>query len=51
MLKALFGTAVVSDVTQLHNLFDELQSNQENIVHSCNRPTSGMRCLLPLLLP
>jgi hypothetical protein len=28
MLKALFGTAVVSDMTQLHNLFDELQSNQ-----------------------
>jgi len=26
MLKALFGTAVVSDVTQLHELFDELQS-------------------------
>ena len=24
MLKALFGTAVVSDVTQLHDLFDEL---------------------------
>jgi hypothetical protein len=28
MLKALFGTAVVSDMTQLHNMFDELQSNQ-----------------------
>jgi len=33
-LKALFGTAVVSDVTQLHDLFDELQSNQQNIVRS-----------------
>jgi len=29
MLKALFGTAVISDVTQLHNLFDELQSSAE----------------------
>jgi len=36
MLKALFGTAVVSDMTQLHNLFDELQSNQQNKVHSIN---------------
>jgi hypothetical protein len=34
MLKALFGTAIVSDVTQLHNMFDELQSSQQNIVHS-----------------
>ena len=34
MLKALFCTAVVSDVTLLHNLFDELQSNQQHIVHS-----------------
>jgi len=34
MLKALFGTAVVSDVTQLHDLFDKLKSNQPNVVHS-----------------
>ena len=34
VLIALFGTAVVSDVTQLHYLFDELRFNQQNIVHS-----------------
>jgi hypothetical protein len=34
MLKALFGTAVVSDVTHLHDLFDELHSNQQNVGHS-----------------
>jgi len=34
MLKALFGKAVVSDVTHLHDLFDELHSNQQNVVHS-----------------
>jgi len=34
MLKALFGTAVDSDITSLHNNFDELQSRQQDIVHS-----------------
>ena len=34
MLKALFGTAVVSDVIHLHDLFDELEFNQQNNVHS-----------------
>jgi len=34
MLKALFGTAVYSDITSLHKNFDELQSRQQDIVHS-----------------
>ena len=34
MLKALFGTAVDSDITSLHSNFDELQSRQQAIVHS-----------------
>ena len=34
MLKALFGTAVDSDITSLHNNFDELQFRQQDIVHS-----------------
>ena len=34
VLKALFGTAVVSDVTSLHDSFDELESRQQDIVHS-----------------
>jgi len=45
MLKALFGTAVVSDVTQLHNLFDELQSNQQNIVHSIDNQITYIKKL------
>jgi hypothetical protein len=34
MLKTLFGTAVVSDVTSLHSVIDELQENQKNVIHS-----------------
>ena len=45
MLKALFGTAVVSDVTQIHNLFDELQSNQQNIVHSIDNQITYIKKL------
>ena len=33
-MKELFGTAVVSDVPQLHDLFDEYQSDQQNVVRS-----------------
>jgi len=45
MLKALFGTAVVSDLTQLHNLFDELQSSQQNIVHSIDNQINYIKKL------
>jgi hypothetical protein len=34
MLRNLFGTAVDSDIISLHNNFDELQSRQQDIVHS-----------------
>jgi len=34
MLKVLFGTAVDSDITSLHNNVDELQYRQQDIVHS-----------------
>jgi len=34
MLKDLFGSTVDSDITSLHNNFDELQSRQQDIVHS-----------------
>ena len=45
MLKALFGTAIVSDVTQLHNFFDELQSSQQNIVHSIDNQITYIKKL------
>ena len=45
MLKALFCTAVVSDVTQLHCLFDELQSNQQNNVHSIDNQITYIKKL------
>jgi hypothetical protein len=45
MLKAQFGTAVISGVTQLHDLFDELQSNQQNIVHSIDNQITYIRKL------
>jgi len=34
ILKTLFGTAVVSDVTSLRNALDELQENQKDVIHS-----------------
>ena len=33
LLKALFGTAVILDVTSLRDTLDELQSDQKEIVH------------------
>jgi len=40
MLRNLFGTAVDSDIISLHNNFDELQSRQQDTVHSvANRLT------------
>ena len=45
MLKALFCTAVVSDVTQLHDLFNELQSNQQNNVHSIDNQITYIKKL------
>jgi len=45
MLKALFGTAVVSDVTHLHDLFDKLQSNQHNNVHSIDNQITYIKKL------
>ena len=45
MLKALFGTAVVSDVTQIHDLFNKLQSNQQNIVHSIDNQITYIKKL------
>jgi hypothetical protein len=34
VLKALFSTAVISDVTSLRDAFNELQSDQKDVVHS-----------------
>ena len=34
MFKSLFGAAVDTDITSLHNNFDELQSRQKDTVHS-----------------
>jgi len=45
MLKALFGSAVVSNVTQIHNMFDEFQSNQQNIVHSIDNQITYIKKL------
>jgi hypothetical protein len=36
VLKFLFGTAVVTDVQQLHESLDELQSRNSDVVHSLN---------------
>ena len=33
VLKALFGTALISDVTSIRDAFDELQSDQKDVVH------------------
>jgi len=34
VLKALFGTATIADVHQLHKTLDNLQSRNSDIVHS-----------------
>jgi hypothetical protein len=34
VLKTLFGTAVISYVNLLHEMFDELKLNQRDMVHS-----------------
>jgi hypothetical protein len=34
VLKALFGTAVISYITSLYGVFDELQSSQNDVIHS-----------------
>jgi hypothetical protein len=34
VLKALFGTAVISDITTLRNVFGELQTSQIDVIHS-----------------
>jgi hypothetical protein len=43
VLKPLFGTAVVADVTHLHNVFDELQSRQQDVVHSLNNKVTYIK--------
>jgi hypothetical protein len=45
VLKALFGTAVVSDVTQLHDLFNELHFNQQNVIYSIDNQITYTRKL------
>ena len=45
ILKTLFGTAVVSDVTSLHDLFDELQSSQKDVIHSLTDQLTYVRRL------
>jgi phosphotransferase system IIA component len=34
VLKTLFGSAVISDVTLLHEMFDEWKLNQKDVFHS-----------------
>jgi hypothetical protein len=34
VLKALFGIAIISDVSQLHDTLDNLQTQNSDIVHS-----------------
>ena len=45
VLKALFGTAVVADVTHLHDVFSEVQSSQQDIVHSLNNQVTYIKKL------
>ena len=45
MLKALFGTAVDADIISLHNNFAELQSRQQDIVHSVANQLTYMKKL------
>jgi hypothetical protein len=44
-LKALFGTAIVSEMTQLHKIFDELQCNKQNIVPSIDNQITAIKKL------
>jgi len=43
VLKPVFGTAVVADVTHLHNVFDESQSRQQDVVHSLNNQVTYIK--------
>jgi len=45
VLKTQFGTAVVADVTHLHNVFDDLQSGQQDVVHSLNNQVTYIKRL------
>jgi hypothetical protein len=44
-LKTLFGTAVVADVTHLHNVFYELQSRQQDVVRSLKNQVTYIKRL------
>jgi len=48
MLKTLFGTAVVSDVTSLRNIIDELQESQKDIIHSVTNQFTYIKKLDPI---
>jgi hypothetical protein len=45
VLKALFGTATVSDIYHVHQALDELQGKEADIVHSIENQASYLRIL------
>jgi hypothetical protein len=44
-LETLFGTATISDVNSLHNVLNELQLNQKDIVHSMSNQVTYIKTL------
>jgi len=42
VLKTLFQTAIISDVYELHEVFDELKSSQTGVIHSISKQVTYM---------
>jgi hypothetical protein len=45
ILKTFFRTATISDIHELHNVFDDLQTRNSDIVHSLNNQLSYLKML------
>jgi hypothetical protein len=45
VLKTLFRTAIVSDVHELHEVFNELKGSQTNFIHSISKQVTYMKQL------
>jgi len=45
IFKILFGTATISDMHELHNVFDDLQTRNSDIIRSMNNQLSYVKKL------
>jgi len=45
VLKTLFRSAIVSDVHELHEVFNELQGSQTDVIHSISKQVTYMKQL------